>query len=73
VLGCKQDTASVNLQLVNDGCVEDQRVPFDLHVGFVFMGWIEDEAPFHSFPTNFEPKPGKIFSGLYVCFCRVTE
>jgi hypothetical protein len=34
---------------------------FDWFMGLVFvLGWIEDEAPLNSFPTNFEPKQKKI-------------
>jgi hypothetical protein len=31
---------------------------FDWFVDLVILlGWVEDEAPLNSFPTDFEPKP----------------
>jgi hypothetical protein len=43
-----------------------QVLSFDWLVNFVFLlGWIEDEAPLHSFPINFVPKPDGTFSGSF--------
>jgi len=44
---------SMILQLTDALCVWLQGVSFGWHVGLVFfLGWIEDEAPLHSFPTT---------------------
>jgi hypothetical protein len=49
----------------------DQDIEFQ--AGLVFlMRWFEDEAPLHSFATNFERKSDEIFSGLFYHH-RVTE
>jgi hypothetical protein len=48
-------------------------VSFDLPVELVFLlGWTEGEDPLHSSPTKSEPKPDKVFHGLYY-YLRMTE
>jgi len=38
----------------------------------VLLGWIEEEVPLNSFPTNSEPKPDRIFCGEFCC-CRLAK
>jgi hypothetical protein len=57
-------TVSAVLQLAAALYVELQAVSFGWLVGMV-LKWIEDEAPLHSFPPNFELKPDKVFHGLF--------
>jgi hypothetical protein len=60
------------LQLTSVQCVKLQDRSFDWLVGLVFlMGWIEDEAPLHSFPTNFELKSDRMFSGMFCYHCFI--
>jgi len=50
-----------SLQLASPSCVRLQGISFGWLVGLVFLlECTEDEATLHSFPTNFEPKPGDI-------------
>jgi len=61
VLGC----AHITLQA--QSCSQPMFRGSDFKAGHLpgLWVWIEDEAPLHSFPTNFEPKSNKIFCGLF--------
>jgi len=54
--------------VANAQCVGFQGKSFDWFVGLVFL--LGNEAPVHSFLTNFEQIPDKIFCGLF-CYCRM--